>query len=326
MKPILYLVIPCYNEEEVLPQTSGLFLQKLEELIKEKRINNASKILFVNDGSSDHTWEVITKLATDHAHLEGVCLSRNRGHQNALLCGLMEAKNSCDITVSLDCDGQDDINAVDEMITKYEEGFEIVYGVRSDRSTDHLFKKFTAEGYYKLLYKCGAEVVYNHADYRLLSKRVLDELEKYEEVNLYLRGMIPLVGFASTSVYYSRKERVAGKTHYPFGKMIKLAVDGITSLSIRPIRLVSVLGGFVSLISFIGVIWSVIRQLCGHTVMGWASMTCIICFIGGVQLLSIGILGEYIGKIYLEVKKRPRYTVSERTKEVGGVEDAKEKD
>lgn len=326
MKPILYLVIPCYNEEEVLPQTSGLFLKKLEELIKEKRINNASKILFVNDGSNDHTWEIITKLARDNAHFIGVCLSRNRGHQNALLCGLMEAKDYCDITVSLDCDGQDDLNAVDEMITKYEKGFDIVYGVRSDRSTDRLLKKLTAEGYYKLLHKCGAEVVYNHADYRLLSKRVLDELEKYEEVNLYLRGMIPLVGFASTSVYYSRKERVAGKTHYPFRKMIKLAIDGITSLSVRPIRLVSAFGGFVSLISFVGVIWSVVRQLCGHTVIGWASMTCIICFIGGVQLLSIGILGEYIGKIYLEVKRRPRYIVSERTKEVGGVEDAKEKD
>ncbi len=317
MQPILYLVVPCYNEEAVLPTTCTIFKDKLDALVAAGRIADKSKILFVDDGSKDDTWKIITDLSKADKRYAGVSLSRNRGHQNALLCGLMEAKDKCDVTISIDCDGQDDINAVDEMLERYAEGCEIVYGVRDDRSTDTFFKRTTAQGYYKLLNKCGANTVYNHADYRLLSKKVLDELAKYEEVNLYLRGMIPLIGFKSTSVYYARKERMAGKSHYPVRKMVRLAVDGITSLSTKPIHMVSAFGFFISIVSFIGAIWSIVRQLTGHTVTGWASMTCIICFVAGVQMISIGMLGEYIGKIYLEVKHRPRYIVSERTDDSG---------
>ena len=315
MKPVLYIVIPCYNEEKVLPITCELFLKKIITLVKENKIDNNSRILFVNDGSKDRTWEIICELAKKDEHYMGISQSRNRGHQNAVLAGLMEAKDKCDITISIDCDGQDDINAMDEMVDQYLDGSEIVYGVRSKRDTDTFFKRFTAEGFYKLMNLMGAEVVFNHADYRLVSSRVLKEFANFEEVNIFLRGMFPLVGFKSTSVYYERHERIAGESHYPLSKMLALAFDGITSLSIKPIRMITGLGGFIAVLSFIGVIWSVVMAILGKTVTGWASMVCIISFIGGVQLICLGVLGEYIGKIYMEVKHRPRYIISERTEE-----------
>lgn len=313
MKPILYIVIPCYNEEKVLPITSGMFLDKVNELIGLGKISEDSRIIFVNDGSKDDTWNIICELAAKDDKFLGISQSRNRGHQNAVLAGLMEAKDKCDITISIDCDGQDDINAMNKMVDEYLDGSEIVYGVRSRRDTDTFFKRFTAEGFYKLLNWMGAEVVFNHADYRLVSSRVLQEFANYKEVNIFLRGMFPLVGFKSTSVYYERHERIAGSSHYPLGKMLALAFDGITSLSVKPIRMITTFGMFISLLSFIGVIWSIVIQLTGHAVAGWASMTSIICFIGGIQLICLGVLGEYIGKIYMEVKARPRYIISERT-------------
>lgn len=314
-KPILYIVIPCYNEEKVLPITSSMFLDKITELVQKDKISDDSRVLFVNDGSKDHTWEIIKELSEQNNHYKGICQSRNRGHQNAVLAGLMEAKDVCDITISIDCDGQDDINAMNDMVDAYLDGCEIVYGVRSRRDTDTFFKRFTAEGFYKVLNWMGAEVVFNHADYRLVSSRVLQEFANYKEVNLFLRGMFPLVGFKSTSVYYERHERIAGESHYPLTKMLALAFDGITSLSVKPLHMITGLGCGIALLSFIGVIWSVIVALTGHAVTGWASMTSIICFIGGVQLICLGVLGEYIGKIYMEVKHRPRYIISERTGE-----------
>ena len=275
--------------------------------------NYEFEILFVNDGSKDKTWEIIENLAAENPHFIGMSQSRNRGHQNAVLAGLMESKDMCDITISIDCDGQDDIKAMEAMVDAYHDGSEVVYGVRSKRDTDTFFKRFTAESFYKLLNKMGVEVVYNHADYRLISSRVLKEFANFKEVNLFLRGMIPLVGFKSSSVYYERHERIAGESHYPLSKMLGLAIDGITSLSIKPIRLITGLGIGVSILSFIGVIWAVIAQLTGHTITGWASTVCIVCFMGGVQLICLGVLGEYIGKIYMEVKARPRYIISERT-------------
>lgn len=313
MNAILYIIIPCYNEETVLPITSKMFLDKLTSLIQSNTISNSSRILFVNDGSKDKTWEIICNLAKQDEHFIGISQSRNRGHQNAVLAGLMEAKDKCDITISIDCDGQDDINAMDEMVKQYKQGCEIVYGVRSKRDTDTFFKRFTAEGFYKLLNWMGAEVVYNHADYRLVSSRVLKEFSNFKEVNLFLRGMFPLVGFKSTSVYYERHERIAGESHYPLTKMLGLAFDGITSLSIKPIRIITALGMVIAGLSFLGVIWSIVMRFMGNVVAGWSSMTCIICLIGGVQLICLGILGEYIGKIYMEVKHRPRYIISERT-------------
>lgn len=313
MNTILYIIIPCYNEETVLPITSKMFLDKLTSLIQSNTISNSSRILFVNDGSKDKTWEIICNLAKQDEHFIGISQSRNRGHQNAVLAGLMEAKDKCDITISIDCDGQDDINAMDEMVEQYKQGCEIVYGVRSKRDTDTFFKRFTAEGFYKLLNWMGAEVVYNHADYRLVSSRVLKEFANFKEVNLFLRGMFPLVGFKSTSVYYERHERIAGESHYPLTKMLSLAFDGITSLSIKPIRIITALGTVIAGLSFLGVIWSIVMRFIGNVVAGWSSMTCIICLIGGVQLVCLGILGEYIGKIYMEVKHRPRYIISERT-------------
>ena len=317
----LYIVIPCYNEEQVLPVTSGMFLDELNHLIKAGKISSDSRIMFVNDGSSDSTWDIITDLSKKDEHFIGISQSRNRGHQNAVLAGLMEAKDMCDITISIDCDGQDDINAMDEMVKAYLEGCEIVYGVRSKRDTDTFFKRFTAESFYKLLNSMGAEVVYNHADYRLISSRALQELAKFKEVNIFLRGMVPLVGFKSTSVYYERSERAAGKSHYPLSKMLALAFDGITSLSIKPIKMIIGMGVFVAFISFIGIIWAVVEAILGKTVMGWASTTCIICFLSGVQLISVGVIGEYIGKIYMEVKQRPRYIISDRTWERHDSED-----
>ena len=313
MAPILYIVIPCYNEQEVLPITAPMFLNKITTLHAAGKISDQSRVLFVNDGSKDNTWKIISELAKKDEHYAGISQSRNRGHQNAVLAGLMEAKDRCDITISIDCDGQDDINAMDEMIDAYMDGCDVVYGVRSSRETDTFFKRFTAQGFYKFLASMGAEVVYNHADYRLLSSRVLKEFANFKEVNLFLRGLIPLVGFKSTTVDYSRAERIAGESHYPLKKMIGLAVDGITSLSVKPLRLITSFGIIVALISFIGCLWALITALCGKTVQGWASMTCIVCFVSGVQLISLGIIGEYIGKIYLETKSRPRYIISERT-------------
>lgn len=316
--PVLYMVIPCYNEEQVLPLTAPMFLEELYGLIGNQKISGDSRILFVNDGSGDATWEIICRLAKEDGHYMGISQSRNRGHQNAVLAGLMEAKDRCDITISIDCDGQDDIHAMDQMVDAYLDGVEIVYGVRSKRETDTWGKRVSAQGFYRFLNWMGAEVVYNHADYRLLSSRVLQEFANFKEVNLFLRGMIPLVGFKSTSVYYERKERLAGKSHYPLRKMLKLAFDGITSLSIRPIRMITCLGVLVSFLSFAGVIWSVAVNVSGGAVAGWASMVCILCFLGGIQLLALGILGEYIGKIYLEVKARPRYIISDRTETENG--------
>ena len=312
-KPILYIVIPCYNEQEVLPITAPMFLNKLKQLMSDGLISGDSRVMFVNDGSTDGTWDIISKLAAEDEHFIGISQSRNRGHQNALLAGLMEAKDRCDISISIDCDGQDDIDAMDKMIAEYLGGCEVVYGVRSSRETDSFFKRTTAQGFYKLLSAMGAEVVYNHADYRLVSSRVLRELAGFKEVNLFLRGMVPLVGFKSTCVEYARCERLAGKSKYPLSKMLSLAADGITSLSVKPLRLITSFGVFVALLSFIGVIWAIISALCGDTVAGWASTTCIVCFVGGVQLICLGIIGEYIGKIYLETKGRPRYIISERT-------------
>ncbi len=312
-KPILYIVIPCYNEQEVLPITAPMFLNKLKQLMSDGLISGDSRVMFVNDGSTDGTWDIISKLAAEDEHFIGISQSRNRGHQNALLAGLMEAKDRCDISISIDCDGQDDIDAMDKMIAEYLGGCEVVYGVRSSRETDSFFKRTTAQGFYKLLSAMGAEVVYNHADYRLVSSRVLRELASFKEVNLFLRGMVPLVGFKSTCVEYARCERLAGKSKYPLSKMLSLAADGITSLSVKPLRLITGFGVFVALLSFIGVIWAIISALCGDTVAGWASTTCIVCFVGGVQLICLGIIGEYIGKIYLETKGRPRYIISERT-------------
>lgn len=312
-KAVLYIVIPCYNEEKVLPITSGIFLEKMQKLIQDEKIDEKSRIMFVNDGSKDRTWEIILELAKKDEHFIGISQSRNRGHQNAVLAGLMEAKDCCDITISIDCDGQDDINAMDQMIGEYYDGCEIVYGVRSNREKDTLFKRCTAQGFYKFLNAMGAEVVYNHADYRLVSSRVLQEFANYKEVNLFLRGMFPLVGFKSTSVYYERHERIAGESHYPLRKMLALAFDGITSLSVKPIRMITELGIIIAMLSFAGVIWSIVMALLGRTVAGWASMVCIVAFIGGVQLICTGVIGEYIGKIYMEVKHRPRYIISERT-------------
>ncbi|MGX8687479.1 MAG: glycosyltransferase family 2 protein [bacterium] len=323
MKKVLYIVIPCYNEEEVMPITSVLFLDELNKMIRMGKISDDSRILFVNDGSRDRTWEYIKKLSGQDRHFMGISQSRNRGHQNAVLAGLMESIPYADMTISIDCDGQDDITAMEEMVDAYYSGSEVVYGVRSSRATDTFFKRTTAQMFYRLLGAMGVESVYNHADYRLISTRVLKEFRNFSEVNLFLRGMIPLVGFRSSIVTYERKERMAGESHYPLSKMLALAFEGITSLSVTPLHFIMTAGFIISLFSFAGVIWALITQLAGRTVAGWASMVCILCFLGGIQLISIGILGEYIGKIYLETKHRPRYIISERTWEEVREEDKK---
>ena len=312
-RPILWIVVPCYNEEAVLPITAPMFLKKITQLRDAGKISDRSRVLFVNDGSRDGTWEIIRRLAREDAHYIGICQSRNRGHQNAVLAGLMEAAERCDITISIDCDGQDDINAMDAMVDEYLGGCEVVYGVRSRRDTDTWFKRFTAEGFYKLINALGAEVVYNHADYRLISARVLRHFADFEEVNIFLRGMIPLVGFKSTSVYYERAERIAGESHYPLRKMLALAFNGITSLSVKPITMISALGAAVSLVGLGCAVWAIIEAVLGRSVAGWASMICIVCLLGGIQLISLGVIGQYIGKTYLETKRRPRYIISERT-------------
>lgn len=313
MNTKLYVVIPCYNEEEVLPITSKLFLDTLCSMIAKGKISDDSRIMFVNDGSRDSTWDIICGLAESDPHFIGITQSRNRGHQNAVLAGLMEAKDMADITISIDCDGQDDVTAMERMVDEYHKGNEIVYGVRNKRDTDTFFKRTTAQAFYKLMGAMGVETVYNHADYRLISSKVLKELAEFKEVNLFLRGLVPLVGFKSTEVYYERTERMAGKSHYPLRKMLALAVDGITSLSIKPIRIITTIGSIIAALSIIGAIWAVITYFIGESVSGWASTICIICFIGGVHLVCLGVIGEYIGKIYLEVKSRPRYIISNRT-------------
>ena len=312
-KPILWIVIPCYNEEDVLPITAPMFLEQIQTMISKEKISAKSKILFVNDGSKDSTWDIICKLAQEDEHYIGISQSRNRGHQNAVLAGLMEARDVCDITISIDCDGQDDITAMERMVDEYLAGAEVVYGVRSKRDTDTFFKRFTAESFYKLLDKMGVEIVYNHADYRLISARVLQEFAGFQEVNIFLRGMILLVGYKNATVYYERHERIAGESHYPLSKMLAIAVDGITSLSVRPISIITGAGCVVSLIGFVGIIWAIITAIIGNAVPGWASIVCIVCFLGGIQLLSLGVIGEYIGKIYLESKHRPRYIISDKT-------------
>ena len=315
MAPILYIVIPCYNEEQVLPVTAPMFLKKITDLAAAGKISENSRVLFVDDGSKDSTWEIISGLAKVDARYIGIRQSRNRGHQNAVLAGLMEAKDRCDITISIDCDGQDDLDAMDAMVEEYLNGCDIVYGVRSKRTTDTFFKRFTAESYYKLLKSMGVDAVYNHADYRLVSAKALAAFAEFKEVNLFLRGMFPLVGFKSTCVYYERHERLAGKSHYPLRKMLHLAFEGITSLSVKPLHIITGLGIGIAGLSFLGVLWSLIVALTGNSVPGWASTMCIVCFIGGIQLVCLGVIGEYVGKIYMEVKARPRYIISERTEE-----------
>lgn len=310
--PILYIVIPCYNEQEVLPITSKLFLKKITDLVAAGKISDDSRVLFVNDGSKDKTWSIICDLAKSDKHYIGISQSRNRGHQNAVLAGLMEAKDKCDITISIDCDGQDDINAMDAMVDAYvNDGCEVVYGVRSKRDTDTFFKRFTAESFYKLLNAMGAEVVYNHADYRLMSRRAVEALGQFSEVNLFLRGIVPLVGFQSAQVPYERGERFAGESKYPLKKMIAFAMDGITSFSVKPIRMILLLGAVVFFVSVVMLLYFLIRKLAGHTVDGWTSLACSIWALGGIQLLSLGVIGEYVGKIYNETKRRPRYIVEE---------------
>lgn len=311
--PTLWVVSPCFNEESVLPLSAPLLFEQINDLIDKQIISPSSKVCFVDDGSTDSTWKIISDFSETTSLCLGISLSRNRGHQNALLAGLMEAKSYCDIAISIDCDGQDDISAITKMVNCYKDGFEIVYGVRSERDSDTFFKRFTAESFYHFLNKMGAEVVFNHADYRLMSKRALEALSEFTEVNLFLRGLVPLVGFKSTSVEYSRSKRMAGSSHYPLSKMLSLAFNGITSLSIKPIRLISGIGILFSVFGFIGAIWAILTALTGSAVAGWASTICIICLIGGIQLIALGIIGEYIGKIYLETKNRPRYIIASRT-------------
>ena len=311
MTPVLYFVIPCYNEEQVLPETSGLFLEKLNSMIDSGKISPESRVMFVNDGSKDNTWNIISSLTEEDEHYCGISLSHNRGHQNALIAGLMEARLRADITISMDCDGQDDISCAEQMVDEYAKGMDIVYGVRNDRTSDSAFKRTTAEWYYALLRAMGIEIIPNHADYRLMSSRVLDALAGYSEVNLFLRGIIPHMGFKSSIVYYTRAERVAGSTHYPLGKMLSFAIDGITSFSVKPLRIITFLGALVALLSFIGIIYALISAATGNIVEGWTSMTCIICFVSGIQMISLGVIGEYVGKIYLETKRRPRYIIDE---------------
>lgn len=308
-KPVLYVVIPCYNEEEVLPETSKRLKAKLEKLMGENKIARGSKIMFVNDGSRDRTWEMICKLHEADSIFSGVNLSRNRGHQNALLAGLMTAKDLCDAAISMDADLQDDIDAVDAMVEKFAEGCEIVYGVRSSRKKDTFFKRFTAEAFYRLMNFLGAETVFNHADYRLMSRRALEGLAQFKEVNLFLRGIVPMIGYTSATVEYERGERFAGESKYPLKKMLKFAFEGITSLSTKPIRYITILGMLLFLVSVIMLIVFVVQWAMGVTVVGWASVICSVWAIGGLILFALGIIGEYIGKIYLESKERPRFLI-----------------
>lgn len=308
---ILYLVIPCYNEEEVLPETAGRLKEKIQNLISQGRITDKSRVVFVDDGSKDQTWKLIEELHKQNTLFSGVKLSRNRGHQNALMAGLYNVRGKADAVISLDADLQDDINAIDGFLDQYNEGCEVVYGVRSSRKKDSFFKKFTAEMFYKMMNLMGAEVVFNHADYRLLSSRALEALFEFKEVNLFLRGIVPMVGFRSGEVYYERNERFAGESKYPLKKMLSFAFEGITSLSIKPIRFIINMGIFMFFVSMLMLLYFLIRHFTGHTVSGWTSLIVSIWAIGGLQLLSIGVIGEYIGKVYLETKQRPRFIIDE---------------
>lgn len=305
----IYFVIPCYNEQEVLPITAEQLRIKYDQLLQSGLIAESSRILLVDDGSKDRTWQIISQLHQADRRFQGVKLSRNRGHQNALLAGLMTARSFCDAAISLDADLQDDINAMDAMLQKFQDGCDIVYGVRSDRETDTIFKRCTAQGYYKFMSGMGGELVYNHADYRLMSRRALDGLAEFGEVNLFLRGIVPMIGYRSDIVTYARKERPAGKSKYPLKKMLAFAWEGLTSLSIRPIRMITILGTLIFLVSIGMLIYSVIRHAMGATITGWTSLAVSIWAIGGLQLLAIGIIGEYIGKVYLETKSRPKYII-----------------
>ena len=311
MKPRLYMIIPCYNEEKVLPITSEMFLEELNLLIAKDKISENSRILFVNDGSKDKTWDLIKELSEKDEHFIGICQSRNRGHQNAVLAGMMEAKDVADITISIDCDGQDDIAAMEAMVDRYHEGCEIVYGVRSNRDTDTFFKRFTAQTFYKLLNKLGGEIVYNHADYRLMSSRAIQQLCRFRERNLYLRGLVPLIGYQTACVYYNRDKRFAGESKYPFKKMLNFAIDGITSFSVKPVRMIFWLGCIFLLIALCVTIWTLRAYFLHDTVPGWSSLMISLWLVGGTILVSLGIVGEYIGKIYIEVKDRPRYNEEE---------------
>ena len=308
---VLYLVIPCYNEEEVLPETAKRLTEKLNTMIERNLISPDSKMVFVNDGSKDRTWPIIQQLHETNPLVWGINLSRNKGHQNALLAGLMTVKEYADMAISLDADLQDDINAIDQFVEKYYEGYDVVYGVRSSREKDTFFKKFTAQGFYKLMKVLGVDIIYNHADYRLMSKRALDELENFKEVNLFLRGIVPLIGFPSDVVTYERHERFAGESKYPLKKMLNFAFDGITSFSVKPIRMVTSLGLIIFSISIIMLIIFLITHWCGNTVPGWTTIVISVWAIGGLQLLAIGIIGEYIGKIYMASKARPKYIIQD---------------
>lgn len=306
---VVYFVVPCYNEEEVLPETVKRLTAKLGKLIESGKADEKSRMLFVDDGSKDKTWELIEKFGSENKYVGGVKLSRNRGHQNALLAGLMTAKDKCDCAISLDADLQDDIEVIDQFIDKYNEGCEVVYGVRSSRDKDTAFKRGTAQGYYKFMQALGVDIVYNHADYRLLGSRALAALSEYKEVNLFLRGIVPLIGYRSDYVYYERSERFAGESKYPLKKMIRFAVDGITSFSVKPLKIISNLGIINCTLSIVFLVYALISFFSGGSVAGWASEMCSIWFLGGLQMFCIGIVGTYVGKIYSEVKQRPRYII-----------------
>ncbi len=307
----LYIVVPCYNEEEVLPETARRLGDKLRALMSAGKISPRSRVLFVNDGSRDRTWEVIQRLHREDSLFCGVDLSRNRGHQNALLAGLMTAREKADMVISMDADLQDDVDAADAMVDKYLEGVDVVYGVRSSRKKDSFFKRTTAEAFYRLMDLLGAETVFNHADYRLMSKRALDGLAQFTEVNLFLRGIVPMIGYRADTVEYERGERFAGESKYPLKKMLAFALEGVTSLSVRPLRMITGLGFLVFLVSLVMIIYNVVRWATGNTVAGWASLACSVWFIGGLILLSLGVIGEYLGKLYLESKGRPRFLIRE---------------
>ncbi len=307
----LYIVVPCFNEEEVLPETARRLGDKLRALMNAGKISPQSRVLFVNDGSGDQTWAVITRLHRDNPLLCGLDLSRNRGHQNALLAGLMAARGRADMAISMDADLQDDVDAAGTMVDKYLAGADIVYGVRSSRKTDTFFKRTTAEAFYRLMDRLGAETVFNHADYRLMSRRALDGLAQFQEVNLFLRGIVPMIGYPTDTVEYERGERFAGQSKYPLKKMLSFALEGVTSLSVRPLRMITGLGFLVFLISLIMIVYNVVRWATGNTVAGWASLACSVWFIGGLILLSLGVIGEYLGKLYLESKDRPRFLIQE---------------
>ena len=310
---VLYIVVPVYKDADVIKVTCPMFLDQLHKMRDEGLVSDNSRLLFVDDGSGDDSWDTIKQLCDEYKpYVKGIALSRNRGHQNAVTAGLMEAKDKCDVTITIDDDGQDDIGAMSQMMKEFDNGCEIVYGVRQNRDTDSFMKRFTAQTYYKTLNVLGADVIYNHADYRLVSSKALQEFANFKEVNLFLRGLFPMVGFKSTCVYYDRHERMAGKGHYSISKLFTLAFDGVTSLSVKPIKIITWFGFIVALVSFVLLIYSIIVHFVQNTPQGWASTSCIICFLSGMQMVSIGVIGEYIGKIYLETKQRPRYIISER--------------